>query len=147
MDAEGLKALFEPFGPVTVRRMFGGSGVYAEGLCFAIESNGEVFLKADALSQPSFSAAGSAPFTYVMKGKPRSMSFWRLPEIALDEADELRRWAGLGLEAARARPRPSARGKRRFPRRAGRSPSASRPECAYSLRSDDAVRSIKLAAP
>jgi DNA transformation protein and related proteins len=101
MDADGLKALFEPFGPVTVRRMFGGSGVYAEGLCFAIDSNGEVFLKADALSQPSFSAAGSAPFTYVMKGKPRSMSFWRLPEIAHDEADELRRWAGMGLEAAR----------------------------------------------
>ncbi len=101
MDAEGLKALFEPFGPVTVRRMFGGAGVYAEGLCFAIEADGEVFLKADALSQPSFSAAGSAPFTYVMKGKPKSMSFWRLPEIAHDEADELRRWAGLGVEAAR----------------------------------------------
>jgi DNA transformation protein len=101
MDAEGLRALFEPFGTVTVRRMFGGSGVYAEGLCFAIEADGEVYLKADALSQPSFSAAGSAPFTYVMKGKRTSMSYWRLPEIAHDEADELRRWAGLGLEAAR----------------------------------------------
>ncbi|HEY6735963.1 MAG TPA: TfoX/Sxy family protein, partial [Roseiarcus sp.] len=44
MDAEALKALFEPFGPVTVKRMFGGSGIYAEGLCFAIESGGEVFL-------------------------------------------------------------------------------------------------------
>ena len=113
MDAEGLKALFEPFGPVTVRRMFGGAGVYAEGLCFAIESNGEVFLKADALSQPSFSAAGSAPFTYAMKGKPRSMSFWRLPEIAHDEADELRRWAGLGVEAARRAAEAKARRKRK----------------------------------
>ncbi len=45
MDAEGLKALFEPFGPVTIRRMFGGSGIYAEGLCFAIELKGEVFIK------------------------------------------------------------------------------------------------------
>jgi DNA transformation protein len=101
MDAEGLKALFEPFGPVTVKRMFGGAGIYVEDLCFAIEADGEVFLKADALSQPSFSAAGSAPFTYVMKGKPKSMSFWRLPEIAHGEADELRRWAGLGVKAAR----------------------------------------------
>jgi DNA transformation protein and related proteins len=113
MDAESLKALFEPFGPVTVRRMFGGSGIYAEGLCFAIEADGDVYIKADALSQPSFSVAGSAPFTFVMKGKPKSMSFWRLPEIAHDEADELRRWAGLGLEAARraatARVRPKAR--------------------------------------
>jgi DNA transformation protein len=113
MDAESLKALFEPFGPVTVRRMFGGSGIYAEGLCFAIEADGDVYIKADALSQPSFSVAGSAPFTFVMKGKPKSMSFWRLPEIAHDEADELRRRAGLGLEAARraatARVRPKAR--------------------------------------
>jgi DNA transformation protein and related proteins len=84
-------------------------------LCFAIESNGEVFLKADALSQPSFSAAGSAPFTYVMKGKPRSMSFWRLPEIALDEADELRRWAGLGLEAARRAAEAKRKGKATLP--------------------------------
>ena len=59
MDAEGLKALFEPFGPITVKRMFGGSGVYAEGLCFAIELKGEVFLKTDALSQAEFPAAGS----------------------------------------------------------------------------------------
>ena len=101
MDVEGLKELFEPFGPVTVRRMFGGAGVYAEGLCFAIEADGEVYLKADAVTQPRFSAAGSAPFTYVMKGKPKSMSFWRLPTLAHDEADELRRWASMGLEAAR----------------------------------------------
>jgi DNA transformation protein and related proteins len=101
MDAEGLKALFEPFGLVTVRRMFGGSGIYAEGLCFAIEADGEVYIKADALSRAVFSAAGSSPFTYVMNGKPKSMSYWRLPEIAHDEADEMRRWAGMGLEAAR----------------------------------------------
>ena len=50
MDAEDLKALFEPFGSVTVKRMFGGSGIYAEGLCFAIESGGEIFLKTDSLS-------------------------------------------------------------------------------------------------
>jgi DNA transformation protein and related proteins len=101
MDTDSLKALFEPFGPVTVRRMFGGSGIYAEGLCFAIEAGGDVYIKADAVSQPSFSAAGSAPFTYEAKGRRTSMAYWRLPEIAHDEADELRRWAGMGLEAAR----------------------------------------------
>jgi TfoX/Sxy family transcriptional regulator of competence genes len=47
MDAEGLKELFEPFGQVTVKRMFGGAGVYTEGLCFAIESKSEVFLRAE----------------------------------------------------------------------------------------------------
>jgi DNA transformation protein len=101
MDAEGLKALFEPFAQVGVKRMFGGAGVYAEGLCFAIESKGEVFLKVDAASQPSFAAAGSSPFIYHARGKAMPTSFWRLPAIAHEEADELRRWAGLGLEAAR----------------------------------------------
>ena len=57
--------------------MFGGAGVYAEGVCFAIEQGGEVFLKVDALSQPSFAAAGSSPFIYVAKGKPMPTSFWR----------------------------------------------------------------------
>ena len=101
MNADALKALFEPFGAVAVKRMFGGAGVYAEELCFAIESGGEVFLKADAQSEASFSAAGSSPCIYNARGKAMRMSFWRLPSAAYDEPDELRRWAALGLEAAR----------------------------------------------
>ena len=114
MDAEALKALFEPFGSVTVKRMFGGAGIYAEGLCFAIEADGEVFLKTDALSRADFSAADSAPFTYMAKGKSRPTSYWSLPAIAHDEADELRRWARTGLEAARraAAARAKPKGKR-----------------------------------
>jgi DNA transformation protein and related proteins len=116
MDAESLKALFEPFGPVAVKRMFGGHGVYAEGLCFAIEAAGEVFLKADALSRPTFEAAGSSPFIYVAKGKPMPTSFWRLPATAHEDADELRRWAAVGLEATRrtaaAKSRPPKRAKK-----------------------------------
>jgi DNA transformation protein len=98
---EDLKALFEPFGSVTVKRMFGGSGIYAEGLSFAIELKGEVFLKTDSLSQPRFAAAHSAPFTYVAKGKSRPTSYWRLPTAAHEDDDELRRLVGMGLEAAR----------------------------------------------
>ena len=115
MDADGLKELFEPFGAVTVKRMFGGHGVYAEGLCFAVESGGEVFLKVDPQSQPDFSAAGSSPFIYLAKGKPMTTSYWRLPAKAHDEADELIRWAALGLKAARraaeakAKPKAGAR--------------------------------------
>ena len=101
MDAEGLKALFEPFRSVTVKRMFGGSGIYAEGMCFAIELKGEVFLKTDSLSRADFSAADSTPFTYVAKGKSRPTSYWSLPTAAHEDDDELRRWAGMGLDAAR----------------------------------------------
>jgi DNA transformation protein len=114
MDTASLKALFEPFGPVMVKRMFGGFSVYADGLCFALESKGEVFLKTDEVSRADFSAVGSTPFTYVAKGKPRPTSYWRLPEIAHDEPDELRRWSSMGLEAARraadAKAKPKGKG-------------------------------------
>ena len=70
-------------------------------MCFAIELKGEIFLKTDSLSQPSLSAAGSAPFTYVAKGESRPTSYWSLPTAAHEDHDELRRWAGMGLEAAR----------------------------------------------
>ena len=100
MNADGLTELFAPFGAVAVRRMFGGAGIYAEGLCFAIESDGEVFLKVDLETQAVLSAVGSSPFCYTAKGKPMTTSFWRLPKAAYDEPEELRRWAALGLEAA-----------------------------------------------
>ncbi len=115
MNAEALKELFKPFGEVAVKRMFGGYGIYAEGLCFAIESDGEVFLKVGTESRASFSAAGSSPFIYVARGKPMATSYWRLPANAHDEAGEFIRWAALGLEAARraaeakAKPKAGAR--------------------------------------
>jgi DNA transformation protein and related proteins len=101
VNADGVKELFEPFGAVEVKRMFGGAGVYADGLCFAIESGGEVFLKVDAETEAAFSAAGSSPFVYNAKGKLMTTSFWQLPSTAYEEPDELRRWAALALAAAR----------------------------------------------
>ena len=70
-------------------------------MCFAIELKGEVFLKTDSLSRADFSAADSTPFTYVAKGKSRPTSYWSLPTAAHEDDDELRRWAGMGLDAAR----------------------------------------------
>jgi DNA transformation protein len=116
VNAEALKALFEPFGSITVKRMFGGSGIYADGLCFAIESGGEVFLKTDSFSRADFSAADSAPFTYMAKGKSRPTSYWSLPTAAHEDDDELRRWAGMGLEAARRSATAKAQPKNKRPK-------------------------------
>ena len=101
MDAEGLKALFEPVGTVSVKRMFGGHGVYLDGLCFAIQSQGEVYLKTDAESEKVYADAGSEPFIYVARGKPMATSYWRLVASAYDDPDELKRWSALAIEAAR----------------------------------------------
>lgn len=101
MDTEALRELLSPLGPVTVRRMFGGAGIFADGLCFAIAIAGEVYLKTDVETREAFAAAGSTPFVYQRRGAPSETSYWRLVAEAYDDTDLLKHWAGLGLAAAR----------------------------------------------
>jgi DNA transformation protein and related proteins len=110
-DPEHLKEIFSAFGPVSVRRMFGGAGVYAEGTMFALVADGELYLKADADTIPAFRAAGVGPFVYGAKGRRVVMSYWRLPDRLLDEPDELAEWARTALRVAQrsAAARPSRR--------------------------------------
>jgi DNA transformation protein and related proteins len=122
MDAEGLKELFEPLGAVSVRRMFSGHGVYADGLFFALEIGGEIYLKSNAESAAAHVAAGSTPFSYQGAGRRVTTNLWRLAASAYDDPDELRRWSGLALDAAREaalnKAARSASGKRRGASRA-----------------------------
>jgi DNA transformation protein and related proteins len=69
VDADHIVELFAAFGPVTVRRMFGGAGIYAEGAMFAIVADGMIYLKADGRTIPDFEREGLKPFTYVAKGR------------------------------------------------------------------------------
>jgi len=69
--------LFSGFGPVAVKRMFGGAGIYAGGTMFAIVIDGAIYLKADEHSIPAFEAEGLTPFTYEAKNKRAVMSYWR----------------------------------------------------------------------
>jgi len=101
VDADGLRELFEPFAAVVVKRMFGGKGVYAEDLMFAMEMDGEVYLKSDRETEALFAEAGSTPFIYQGHVRPVKVNFWRLAASAYDDADELKRWCGLAMEAAR----------------------------------------------
>ena len=101
MDREGLEELFAPFAVVTVRRMFSGHGVYADGVCFALSIGGDVYLKIDAETQAAFAAADSRPFVYTARGREVRVGYWLLPPGAFDDEDELRRWASLAFAAAR----------------------------------------------
>ena len=103
MDAEGLRDLFAPFASVHVRSMFGGHGVYADDLCFAVQVKGEVFLKADGETAAAFEAAGCRQWTYESPGKTTRMPYWRMPASAFDDSDELVRWCRLACAAARRR--------------------------------------------
>jgi DNA transformation protein and related proteins len=92
--------------------MFGGHGIYADELFFALESAGEIFLKTDAETEPAFAAAGSLPFSFERAGKTTVTSYRRIPEAALDDPDEPVRWCCLALGAAQraSLPKQAARG-------------------------------------
>ncbi len=90
------------FGAVQVRRLFGGVGLFADGVMFGLVSGGEIYLKADAASVPDFEREGCGPFEYGTKaGRRTIMSYWRLPERLYDEAEELAQWARAALAVAR----------------------------------------------
>ncbi|HXI87674.1 MAG TPA: TfoX/Sxy family protein [Parvularculaceae bacterium] len=96
------KETFAPFGVISARRMFGGAGLYCDDLFFAIVDDDAVYLKADDETRGEFEAACLAPFTYEMKnGSISSMSYYGAPEAIFDDADALRNWTTLALDAAR----------------------------------------------
>lgn len=100
MDNEALEEMFDAVAPITIRRMFGGKGIYRHGIIFALDLNDEVMLKADAETAPLFEAAGARQWCYEGKtGKPVLMPYWSIPDEALDDPDLMARWARLAYEA------------------------------------------------
>jgi DNA transformation protein and related proteins len=125
VDSQFISDLFAPFGPVAVRRMFGGAGLYRDGLMFALEFDGVIFLRVDAASIPDFEREGSRPFVYTRAKSPgkigrASLSYWRLPERLYDDPEELAVWAERAL--AIARHKKTAPRQRTKPKQAAKAP-------------------------
>jgi DNA transformation protein len=101
MDPEFIRELFSQFRSVTTKRLFGGAGLFSEGLIFGLA----VYLKVDETSIPDFEREGSQPFVYTRAKSPgrvgrHSLSYWRLPERLYDDPDELAVWAARALAIA-----------------------------------------------
>jgi len=108
MGDDGLRDLFAALGPIAIRRMFGGKGLYAQGRIFGLVAFDTIYLKTDADSAERLRAAGSRPFTYQGKAKPVAItSYWSLPDSALDDPDEASAWARQALAAARPAQKPA----------------------------------------
>lgn len=102
MDNAAIEEMFEALGPVSIRRMFGGKGIYHCGIIFAIELRGDIMLKGDAESAELLEAAGAQRWCYEGKsGKLVAMPYWSIPEEALDDPDLMAKWARVALDAAR----------------------------------------------
>lgn len=106
-----LHDLFSAFAPVTTRAMFGGHGIYRDGVILAIVIDEAIYLKVDDATRAAFEAEGCAPFVYESKGKVVPMSYWSVPEEALDSPQEFRPWAQRAWEAALRKPKSKSKKK------------------------------------
>lgn len=91
--AEELVAVIEPLGGVTARAMFGGHGIFRDGAMFAIvDSEGRLYLRADASTASTFEAAGSTQHA--------RMPYWEVPDDIRDDPAALREWAAAAAGVA-----------------------------------------------
>lgn len=101
MDRDFIFELFSEFGPVTLRRMFSGYGVTADGVNFAMALRGGLIFRVDEQSVAKYEAEGSKPFQYDTKSKTVVVkSYWHVPERLYDDPEELAIWARQAVGAA-----------------------------------------------
>src|ERR1700720_2376672 len=100
--AEFLREQLAPLGPVTMRRMFGKTGVFCDGVMLGMVRDNTLYFRVDDDNRAVFKEAESfPPLNYQKKGGAIDLSFWRVPERLFDEPDELVSWARAALAAAR----------------------------------------------
>ncbi|CCD89471.1 conserved protein of unknown function; putative TfoX_N domain [Bradyrhizobium sp. ORS 285] len=128
MDREYLEELFAGFGPVTIRRMFSGFGISADGINFALALRSGLYLRADEASFAKFEAAGSKPFSYETRARSMTVrSYWQVPAHLFDDSDEFTLWAREAFGAAQTAAL-AKRMKQRATSRKRREPSTGRNE-------------------
>lgn len=96
-----LQDQFERFGGVDVRRMFGGWGLFRDGVMFGIVARDTLFLKTDDRNRSDYESAGMGPFQYERKGKTASLRYHEIPLDVLEDADTLAKWAATAHDIAR----------------------------------------------
>src|SRR5215467_7219250 len=138
MDREFLIDLFADFGPVTIRRMFSGYGISADGTNFALALRAGLYFRADEVTIPQFEAEGSKPFSYQTRAKTVTVnSYWQLPARLFDDSEELAQWARAALAAAQraaaAKKRPRAK-KAAKPVKTAKAPAKKTPKAVVKLK-------------
>jgi DNA transformation protein len=99
--AEFLREQLAPLGRVTMRRMFGKTGVFCDGLMLGMVTDNMLYFRVDDGNREAFKEARSfPPLNYEKQGAVIDLSFWRVPERLFDEPDELVAWARLAFAAA-----------------------------------------------
>ena len=114
--AEFLREQLAPLGQVTMRRMFGKTGVFCEGVMLGMVTDNTLYFRVDEENRATFKEAEAfPPLNYAKKGSTIDLAFWRVPERLFDEPEEFIIWARAALAAAHrvAAKRPAPKRKRK----------------------------------
>ena len=95
-----LEDMFADVPGIGFRRMFGGTGIFRDGVMIALVVSDVLYLKADDGTAPRFEAEGKGPFVYERKGEPVSLSYYEAPEFLFEEPDAFRAWIDMATQTA-----------------------------------------------
>jgi len=124
--ADFLREQLAPLGRLSLRRMFGKTGVFCDGVMFAMVTDNTMYFRVDDHNREIFKEAESSPpLNYAKQGATIDLSFWRVPERLFDEPEELVAWARAALAAAQ---RIAAKRERAAPKRKTARTKSRRPD-------------------
>jgi DNA transformation protein and related proteins len=92
--------LMQSLGAIYAKAMFGGYGIFLNKLMFALVAEGTLYLKADKESEKDYINLGLGAFTYYKKEKKFKMSYYQVPEEALEDAEKMNYWASKAYAVA-----------------------------------------------
>lgn len=92
--------LMQTMGPVYAKAMFGGHGIYLDGLMFALIADDSLYLKADTDTEHHFSELGLTAFSYMRSGKRHHLAYFQAPEETLEDSETMNLWANKAYSAA-----------------------------------------------
>jgi DNA transformation protein len=123
-----VKEVFAPFGPITVKRMFGGGGVWLEGTMFALLADERVYLKRGANNAARIADEKCEEFVWTnpKTGRSIGLGYFEMPALAFDDEDTLKEWAAGALDAARAGKAKKPTARKTSPAASARKPSRPR---------------------
>ena len=98
-----LQELFTDFGPVRIRKMFGGYGIFHQGIMFALVADDTLYLKGDKSSAADFKSRGLPQFEYPRNNKMIKMSYYMAPAETLEDSAEMAVWARRAFKIAGGR--------------------------------------------
>ena len=112
---EHVREVMAHWAAISVRKMFGGFGLYREGLMFALIADDTLYFKTDAENVKHFEQANSTPFVYQSAGRSVQMSYWSAPAESLESPAEMRDWCQLAYAAALRAAQPKSSAPRKKP--------------------------------